>query len=143
KSLLMEQRWSGGLPSALIDRYLLTVEAMIDGARQDGRLGYLRAARHPHRQTWWFRCLGVVHSRLRASRPLAAYLGQRFQYLLVNRMLLLELTVFLEFRLAGLLGDRLAAVLGEILKQRLTEVERHLDALRLQYPRFARDLDHA
>lgn len=51
--------------------------------------------------------------------------------------------MFLEFRLASLLGDRLTVVLGEIVKQRLTEVERHLDALRLQYPRFARDLDHA
>jgi len=143
KALMMEQRFSGGLPSPLIDRYLLTVEAMIDGAREDGRLGYLRAARRPHRQTWGLRGLGLLHAWLHISRPLAASLGQRFQFLLVNRMLLLELTVFLEFRLAGLLGDRLTEVLGEILRQRLTEVERHLDALRLQYPRFARDLDHA
>jgi CPA1 family monovalent cation:H+ antiporter len=77
------------------------------------------------------------------SLPLATYLGRRFQSLLVSRIILLELTVFLEFRLAGLLGDRLTEVLGEILRQRLTEVERHLDALRLQYPRFARELDHA
>ncbi|MGF1594645.1 MAG: cation:proton antiporter [Kiloniellaceae bacterium] len=143
KSLILEQHWSGGLPSALIDRYLLTVESMIDGAREDGRLGYLRAARRPHRQTWWFRFIGVLHSRLGIGRPLATYLGRRFQSLLVNRIILLELTVFLEFRLAGLLGDRLSEVLGEIVKQRLTEVERHLDALRLQYPKFARDLDHA
>ncbi|HMA13803.1 MAG: cation:proton antiporter [Bacteroidota bacterium] len=143
KSLLMEQRWSGGLPSGLVDRYLLTVEAMIDGVRQDGRLGYLRAARRPHRQSRWFRFLGFLHARLRLSRPLAGYLGQRFQFLLVNRMLLLELMVFLEFRLAGLLGDRLVEVLAEILKHRLVEVERHLDALRLQYPKFARELDHA
>jgi CPA1 family monovalent cation:H+ antiporter len=143
KSLLMEQHWSGGLPSQLIDRYLLTVEAMIDGARAEGRLGYLRAARHPHRQTWWFRFIGILHSRLRLSWPLATYLGRRLQTLLINRIILLELTVFLEFRLAGLLGDRLTQLLGEIVRQRLTEVERHLDALRLQYPKFARDLDHA
>ena len=143
KSLIMEQRWSGGMPSPLIDRYLLTVEAMIDGVREDGRLGYLRAARHPHRQTWRFRVLAFMHSRLGISRPLATYLGRRFQYLLVNRIILLELSVFLEFRLAGLLGDRLTEVLGEIVKQRLTEVERHIDALRLQYPNFARELDHA
>jgi CPA1 family monovalent cation:H+ antiporter len=143
KALLMEPRWSGGLPSALIDRYLLTVETMIDGARQDGRLGYLRAARHPHRQTWWFRCISLEHAYLHISWPLAGYLGQRFQFLLVNRIILLELTVFLEFRLANLLGDRATEILGEIVKQRLTEVERHLDALRLQYPTFARDLDHA
>ena len=143
RSLVMEQRWSGGLSSPLIDRALLTVEAMIDGAREGGRLGYLRAARRPHRQTWAFRCLAMLHSRLGVSLPLATYLGRRFQSLLVSRIILLELTVFLEFRLAGLLDDRLTEVLGEILRQRLTEVERHLDALRLQYPRFARELDHA
>lgn len=143
KSLILEQRWSGGLPSPLIDRYLLTVEAMIDGVREGGRLGYLRAARQPHKQTWRFRLLGFLHSRLGLSRPLATYLGRRFQYLLVNRIILLELVVFLEFRLGGLLGDRLTELLGEIVDHRLTEVERHIDALRLQYPRFARELDHA
>ncbi len=143
KALLMEQRWSGGLPSRLIDRYLLTVEAMIDGAREEGRLGYLRAARQPHKQTWWFRAIGILHSRLGLSRLLAAYLGRRFQYLLVNRIILLELVVFLEFRLGGLLGDRLTELLGEIVNQRVIEIERHIDALRLQYPKFARELDHA
>ncbi|WP_340115298.1 cation:proton antiporter [Pelagibius sp. 7325] len=143
RSLMLDQRWSGGLPSPLIDRYLLSVEAMIDGVREDGRLGYLRAARRPHRQTWWFRFIGLLHSKLHISRPLATYLGRRFQSLLVTRIILLELTVFLEFRLAGLLGDRLAELLGDILRQRLTEVERHLDALRLQYPKFARNLDHS
>jgi Na+:H+ antiporter len=142
KSLLMEQRWSGGLPSALIDNYLLTVEAMIDGVRHDGRLGYLRAARSPHKQTWWLRVISLLHSRLGISRPLAGYLGQRFQFLLINRIMLLELVVFLEFRLAGLLGDRLTEVLGEIVGQRLVEVQRNIDALRLQYPSFARELDH-
>src|SRR3546814_16773835 len=62
--------------------------------------------------------------------------------LLITRIILLELTVFLEFRLHGLFGERLAELLGDILRQRLTEVERHLDALRLQYPSFARELDH-
>ncbi|MEO3428790.1 cation:proton antiporter [Pelagibius sp. CAU 1746] len=143
KALIVEQRWSGGLASPLIDRYLLTVGAMIDGAREGGRLGYLRAARMPYKQTWRFRLLGMAHSRLGISRPLATYLGRRFQYLLVNRILLLELVVFLEFRLGSLLGDRLTELLGEIVNQRLTEVERHIDALRLQYPNFARDLDHA
>src|SRR3546814_16948322 len=31
KALLLEQHWSGGLPSQLIDRYLLPVEGVIDG----------------------------------------------------------------------------------------------------------------
>lgn len=141
KALLLEQHRSGGLPSQLIDRYLVTVESMIDGTREDGRLGYLRAARYPYRQTWWLRFLGALHTHLGISMPIARYLGSRFRFLLVNRIILLELMVFLEFQLTHLVGDRVAEVLGEIVKQRLAEVARHLDALRLQYPRFARDLD--
>src|SRR3546814_6772956 len=91
----------------------------------------------------WFRFIGALYAHIGLSRPLATYLAQRLQTLLINRIILLELSVFLEFRLASLLGDRLTVVLGEIVKQRLSEVDRHLDALRLQYPRFARDLDHA
>src|SRR3546814_4994036 len=138
----MEQHRIGGLPSQLIDRYLMTVEAMIDGAREEGRLGYLRAARQPHRQTWWFRFIGILYSYLGLSRPLAAYLARRLQTLLITRIILLELTVFLEFRLHGLFGERPAELLGDILRQRLTEVARHLYALRLQHPSYARELDH-
>ena len=141
KALLMEQRFSGGLPHSLVDRYQLAVEGMIDAAREDGRLGYLRAARRPHRHSRWFRLLSWMHYRLNLQRPLASHLAQRFQYLLLNRIILRELTVFLEFRLANLVGERLAELLIEILELRLSEVERHLEALRLQYPRFARDLD--
>ena len=141
KALLMEQRFSGGLPHSLVDRYQLAVEGMIDAAREDGRLGYLRAARRPHRHSRWFRLLSWMHYRLNLQRPLASHLAQRFQYLLLNRIILRELTVFLEFRLANLVGERLAEILIEILELRLSEVERHLEALRLQYPRFARDLD--
>ncbi|WP_422365460.1 cation:proton antiporter [Pelagibius sp.] len=142
KSLLLQQGWSGGLRSSLVDRYLLSVESMIDAVRADGRLGYLRAARRPFRQSRWFRFIAWLHFRLGIARPLALYLGQRFQFLLINRIIILELIYFLEFRLAGLLGDRLTEVLGEIVNLRLAEVERHLAALRLQYPNYARELDH-
>ncbi len=40
-----------------------------------------------------------------------------------------------------MLGDRLTTILHDILDQRLDELEGHLQALRLQYPGFARALD--
>src|SRR3546814_20408557 len=109
---------------------------MIDGAREDGRLGYLRAARRPHRQTRWFRFLGALYAHIGLSRPLATYLAQRLQTLLINRTILLDLSVFLEFRLATLLRDRLTAVLGAIVQPHPTWVTRHRDAPRMTYPRF-------
>ncbi|MCZ4279441.1 cation:proton antiporter [Kiloniella laminariae] len=143
KSLLFDPRWSAGVPHILIDQYLLAVDAMIDAAREDGRLGYLRAARKPHKHSSAFRILGWCHARMGINRPLAQYLGRRFQLLLINRIMVLELGVFLDTKLKALLGDRPAEILGEILRQRQEEIERHLAGLRLQYPRFARTLDHA
>ena len=141
RALIGQQFWSGGLPSALVDRALRAVEAMIDAAREDGRVGYLRAARRPHAHDPWFRMVSLLHARLGVSWPLARQLEARFQSLLLSRIVVLELIVFLELRLGGVLGDRLTGILHDILDQRLGELESHLQALRLQYPGFARALD--
>src|SRR3546814_13407780 len=105
---------------------------MIDGAREDGRLGYLRAARLPHRQTRWFRFIGALYAHIGLSRPLATYLAQSLQTLLINRAILHEPSAFQAFRLASLLGARLNVVLGEVLKKRLSEDARHHAGTSLQ-----------
>jgi CPA1 family monovalent cation:H+ antiporter len=142
RSLVTQERWSGGLPRPLVDRHLRAVEAMIDGAREDGRLGYIRASRRVQRPTMLFVMAARLHARARIGRPLALMLESRFQLLLLSRIMVLELQLFLEFRLAVVLGDRLTDILAEILRQRLDETERQLEALRLQYPAFAQALDY-
>ncbi|WP_120497069.1 cation:proton antiporter [Kiloniella sp. EL199] len=141
KTLLFEQRLSGVLRHELVDQYLLVVENMIDSAREDGRLGYLNAAKKPYRHTPNFLMLGWCQTHLGLNRPLASHLGKHFQFLLISRILVMELEGFLDNRLCDLLGPRPVEVLHEILNQRLESIERHLAALRLQYPKFARTLD--
>ncbi|MEH6630972.1 MAG: cation:proton antiporter [Halopseudomonas aestusnigri] len=143
KTLLFEQRLSSVLPHRLVDQYLLTVENMVDATRENGRLGYLNAARTLHKHSLKFRLLSWCHSHLGLHKPLAAHLGKHFLFLMINRIMVMELATFLDLKLGSLLGERPLEILHEILNQRLDEIERHLDALRLQYPKFARTLEHS
>ena len=141
KSLLLDQRLSGILRHDLVDRYLLVIEDMIDAARESGREGYISAAKKPYRHSTKFRILSWAHTHLGFNRPIASHLGKHFHFLLINRILVLELKSFLDQRLQNLLGTQSVTVLQEILDQRLDSIERHLAALRLQYPKFAKTLD--
>ncbi|MFD2206185.1 cation:proton antiporter [Kiloniella antarctica] len=142
KTLLFEQRLSSVLPHRLVDQYFLALEDMIDATREGGRLGYFNAARKPHKHTLKFHILSWCHTHLHLNKPLAAHLGKHFLFLVINRIMVMELVTFLDLKLGALLGERVLEILHEILNQRLNEIERHLDALRLQYPKFARTLEH-
>lgn len=141
RNLLLEQRWSSGLPSSMTDQYLYCLDTMRDAARNEGRVGYLRAARLPYRQTAKFRLASSAHRFLRMQGPLGAYLGRRFHYLLVNRVLVAQLSWYAEARLKPVFGKRIADILGEIINRRSEELERNIEAIRLQYPAFAHDLE--
>ena len=141
KSLLFDQRISGILRHDLVDRYLLVIEDMIDASRESGREGYISAAKKPYRHSTRFKLLSWAHTHLDFNRPIASHIGKHFHFLLINRILVLELKSFLDRRLQSLLGTQTVTLLQEILDQRLGSIERHLAALRLQYPKFARTLD--
>lgn len=140
RELVIDQLRYGGLANSITDRILFSVEQMRDGARTEGRLGYVRAARRRLQSTPTFRIANWLHMHLGIERFVARRLGERFQTLLSTQILLQELHLYIDFRLRGLLGDRLADLLQDILTQRTEEVERNLDALRLQYPSFAVEL---
>lgn len=143
RNLLLEQRWSSGLPSSMIDQYLYCLDTMRDEAWGGGRVGYLRAARLPYRQTVKFRLSNALHKFFRIHAPLARYLGRRFHYLLVNRIIVAQLEAHVETRLVPIFGKRIGDILGEIIHRRRDELERNLEAIRLQYPAFTRDLEHS
>lgn len=141
RNLLLEQRWSSGLPSTLTDQYLYSLDRMRDEARGTGRVGYLRAARAPYLIGMSFRFVNVLHSSLGIQRPLASHLGRRFHYLLVNRIMVMQLHWYAQASLKPIFGERITDILVEILSRRREEIERHLDAIRLQYPDFAQALE--
>ncbi len=112
-----------------------------DGAKTAGRIGYLKAARDNLGFRVGFRIAGLLQRRLRIEGPLARRLADRFETLLISRMVLEELQTFTATKLEPLLGGSMRVDLDDALRARLHGCAQALDALRLQYPDYERMLE--
>jgi CPA1 family monovalent cation:H+ antiporter len=124
-----------------LEQLLVDVEALIEGARAHGRVGYNRAVRRQLGFGALFRFAHLLHRRYGIDRPLALRLSDRFERILVLRMVIDELSRFIDHKMTLVLGPRIAELLREIAGQRHEAVAKALDALRLQYPSYADDLE--
>lgn len=141
KSLLIAQKWTSGLPVAVVDQYLYGLDVMRDAAREQGRSGYLAAARRPFRHTWRGKLLSWLHSSGGVERPFANYVSQRFHLILVNRMLIRQLFSHSDNHLSAIFGERISRILDETLNRRLENVEQQISAIQLQYADFTKSLE--
>lgn len=74
------------------------------------------------------------------SQPLASALADRFEILLNQRIVVIDLVAFCRNRLAPLLGAEAAKIVGDITSDRLVAINAAQQALKLQYPDYAREL---
>lgn len=125
----------------IIERLLAETERLRERARAGGRVEYNRAARQMLGYPIAFRAALGLHRTLRIDAPLAKVLADRFERLLILRIVLSELTPFVGERIAPILGDRVAEIVEDILEQRREATKRALDALELQYPDYSRSLE--
>ena len=116
-------------------------EALVEGARSGGRLGYKRAAEAAFSFPTSFRAAYFLYRRIGVSRFLAARLGDRFETLLVTRVLVQELGSGGARQSRTIFGDRVAALIDTMLRLRLDRINSALGALRRQYPDYAAALE--
>ncbi|MCF3932685.1 cation:proton antiporter [Acuticoccus sp. M5D2P5] len=112
-----------------------------EAARASGRSGYNLAARRVLRFPLSFRLALLAQRWFGLRSPLSAALAERFERLLVRRLVLNELAPFCAERIAPVLGGRVAAVCKRMLDRRADGVKGALDALNLQYPHYAAALE--
>jgi len=124
--------------AALLNR---EAQRMGEAARTTGRLGYLRAAERALRFGWGFRVALWLQRTFGTRRLLSAALAQRFERLMVRRIVLRELAAVTDERIAPVLGSRVAGVCRQILRRRRLKLEAALGALSLQYPHYAAALE--
>ncbi len=124
-----------------LEQLLVDVEKLIEGARAHGRVGYNRAVRRQLAFGMLFRFAHLLHRRYGIDRPLALRLSDRFERILVLRMVIDDLSRFIDQKMTVVLGPRIAELLREIASQRHEAIAKALDALRLQYPSYADDLE--
>ena len=83
----------------------------------------------------------MMHRRFRIDGPLLGRLSDRFERLLVCRVVLEGLGPYLTAHLAPLIGTRMTPPLRLVLDQRRQMVDAALEALRAQYAGFAEQLE--
>jgi CPA1 family monovalent cation:H+ antiporter len=141
RALVLEHFAARSVLGRVVGELLVDADRLIDGTRTGGRDGYLAAAGEQLAFSRSFRVAHMLHWRCRIDGPLIDRLGDRFERLLVCRVILDDLHPYVTTSLVPLVGDRIAPELRRVLDQRRRMVDAALEALRAQYPGFAQQLE--
>ncbi len=141
RELIAEHGAGGAISMPIMERLLANTERMADATRSHGRLGYTRTAQARLAFGRGFHFAHLLHRRFGIESPLERCIADRFEMMMVTRIVLEELGRFAKAKLKRVLGVRVADLLGEILAQRLEATASALDALRLQYPEYAQTIE--
>ena len=141
RRLVLNHHAEGTASRRTVEALLQGADGMMDAARIDGRSGYIKAVKRIGRPSFDFKCAHFLHRHLRIETPLANRLAERFERLLVTRMLLDELSRFMGQKLGRFLDDRLLQIVNDILTIRRDRTRRMLDALQAQYPEYLAALE--
>jgi CPA1 family monovalent cation:H+ antiporter len=129
------------MPSHLADRMLTEADRMIEATRTGGRSGYRAQSRRALRQGRVHRAAVMLHNRLGLSGPLQRLTAERFERIVASRLILSQLDGFIDSRILRIHGRRVADLLHELVLRRSEDVQKELEALRLQYPGYADELE--
>jgi CPA1 family monovalent cation:H+ antiporter len=141
RDIILEKFRERLLAPALIDRMLSDASRLIERTRAGGRTEYNRAAAAALGYSRGFRIAQTLHRRLGLYGPLQRQIADRFELLVNTRIGLTELHTFTDRRIVRIHGRRVGDLIHEILSRREEQVEQALDALRLQYPGYAEELE--
>ncbi len=134
--------YGGGVISARnLDAMIRNTSLMIDAAREEGRLGYMRAARGLLEPTLNYRIGRFLALRFNWRKALARPLADRFELMICRRAVLERLIEYNDKTLRRLVGGRMSEALQGVLTARLAAVDEVLAELRKEFPGHTRILE--
>ena len=140
--LVLETRADQVASQATVQMLLRNADALVEGARSEGRLGYQRAAEGTLSFPPAFRIAYYLYRHFGIQRFVADRLADRVELLLMTRLLVERLISFNDERLSAVFQEeRLTDIAREIIEHRRDEVGDALDALRRQYPDYVAALE--
>ncbi len=113
---------------------------LLDALRIRGLQGYRSEARRQHDYARWMRLAVFIHQRFNVHGPLSGLLAVRSEMLLVRRRALVMLEEFVSSDIEPIFGPRVAESTTKFIEARQQDIDRHLNAIRLQYPIFWQEL---
>ncbi|MDF7674795.1 cation:proton antiporter [Acetobacteraceae bacterium ESL0709] len=142
RSILLDFFRMQGLSSRRVMETLLrTAEAMIDGARLEGRYGYVRARRKRLSPSLRFQIAQFLHHHFHIDRPLMYCMMERFEMLIIAHLVSTSLIRFVHERMEPILGMRITEIVSEILGRQGKLIDDALEALRLHYSGYSEALE--
>lgn len=141
RDIILSHMRDRSLSTRLAEDALVDIDRMVEGTRSRGRTGYMRAARRTATYAWQFRVAAFLNDRLRLQMPLARLTAHRFEILLAQRLVLRDVSAFIDTRILRIHGRRVAGLLRELIERRTEIVDTALEGLQLQYPGYAEELE--
>ena len=117
----------------VVEELLEDVDRLIERTRTRGHGEYVKAAEQTIEFSWQVRLAQILHRRLGIQQPLVDRLADRFERLLVSRIVLEEIAPYIGETLTPLVGERAAETVRGALRQRQQMTDAALEALRAQY----------
>jgi monovalent cation:H+ antiporter, CPA1 family len=111
-----------------------------DATRTHGIAGYQEAAARLGRFGPKYRLALSLHRRIGIAGPLAREISDRFEVQVAARFVLKNLAVFNRAQIGPLFGNGPSAAMARLVELRLSEIDRSIAALKLQYPSYVRQL---
>jgi CPA1 family monovalent cation:H+ antiporter len=139
--LVLETRADRIASAATVQVLLRNADALVEGARAEGRVGHRRAVEASLSFPIAFRLAYFLYRFFGIVRFLADRLADRVELLLVMRLLVDRLLGFNSRRLIPMFGERITELTGEIIARRREAAGDALDALRRQYPDYVAALE--
>ena len=139
--LVLETRTDRIASPGTVQVLLRNGEALVEGARAEGRVGYRTAAETALSFSVAFRVAYFLYRHFGIVRFLADRLADRVELLLIMRLLVDRLRGFNSRRLVSMFGARIAELTSEIIERRRDGVADAFDALRRQYPDYVEALE--
>ncbi|GBQ83015.1 Na+/H+ antiporter [Gluconacetobacter johannae DSM 13595] len=141
RSILLDLFRIQGLSRPVMETLLRSAEAMVDGARLEGRFGYVRALRRRLRPSLRFRIAQAIHHRFHFDQPLTYCMTERFEMLMISYFVSLSLIRFMRTRMEPTLGSRIGEIVGEVLERQRKLLNEALQTLRLHYHGYSEALE--
>jgi CPA1 family monovalent cation:H+ antiporter len=141
REMILDRFRDRAISGRLAEIALSEADRLIEMTRTNGRTGYRRAARAELGQGGVYGLAVRLHNRLRISGPLQNMTADRFELMLMQRLIVKDLHRFIDSRIRRIHGRRVADLLHDLLNRRGEEIEQALEGLRLQYPGYAEELE--
>ena len=141
RELILDHFAARTVSGRIVEELLENVGRLIDRTRAKGLPEYLETAHEIIGFSWRFRLAHLLHRRFAIESMLEDVLADRFERLLVSRIVLEEVSLSVVEKLGPIVGARLTPRLLDVLQQRQAMTVAALEALGAQYPAYAAILE--